>query len=1416
MRRTILLVTSLLTLGIFKSLQAGPPVLPPSEQDSLALVALYDSTDGANWTDNTNWLTSATLADWHGVTVTDGRVTGLNLYDNGLTGVLPVSLGNLTNLTGLSLGNDALTGTIPSTIGNLNNLTDLSLAVTQLEGSVPTEISNLTSLNSLVLSVNQLVDLPDLSSLTALQLLHIYNNRFTFEDIEPNLNVASSSFIFSPQDSVGVERDTVVILGDPFTLHVPVGGTANHYRWTRNWTELPNDTTDTYTVLSAVPEHAGDYSLRITNSLVTDLTLYSRPIHVSVEYPGSIEQDSLALVALYDSTGGPSWSNQGGWLTDPLANWYGVTVTEGRVTALSLYEHGLTGALPAAIGDLLALESLHLYRDHLTSIPDEIGNLVNMRELWLMENDLTSIPAGIGGLVNLEDLYLYDNQLTDLPPEIISLVSLERLGLAENPFTTIPSVIFELPNLMQLDMYECEIAGAVPAGISNLVNLEHLSLYNNNIISIPPEIGTMINLLSLGLNNNLLMDIPPEIGDLANLNTLSLSGNQLTTLPTDIGTLSNLEYLYLEGNRLSSLPTELGNLTSLKGLDLIDNQLTSIPAGIFGLTNLEYLELRNNRITGAIPPEIGGLTNLRTLGLNDNELTGAIPDEIGDMTNLAYLLLINNQLSGAIPDTIGSLGKLDQLLLSNNQLSGTTPATIGRDTSLTTLWLDGNELTGAVPEEITNLFHLYYLTLNNNRLEDLPDLSAMPVLMDLHLENNRFTFEDIEPNVNLAAASEPLPSYYYSPQDSVGEEQKFVVAAGQSITLEGDMGGTATEYQWKRNGVDIDGATNPSYTISSVQHSDGGTYHLHATNTIATGLELISRPIHLLGPNNPPVAGADSSITIPSGLSFSISLEGMGATDSDGDTLMIKEVLTTGFGSIRNVDERMFVYQSMHGYTGLDTIDYIISDGLLGTATGRVLITLTDDILDPPITISQTFGGKKDDHGYSVQQTTDGGYIIAGHTESYGAGDVDAWLIKTTYLGDISWTKTFGGSSIDISYSVQQTSDGGYILAGETESSGAGDADAWLIKTDASGVLSWAKTYGGSDYDNAISVQQTSEGGYILAGQTDSYGAGGSDAWLVKTTASGDTSWTKIFGGSEFENIISVQQTADGGYILAGQTASFGAGETDIWLIKTDASGGTTWTKTFGGSDKDIGYCVQQTSDGGYILAGQTGSPEYFSADAWIIKTNADGETAWTKTIGEGGNDGAHSILEVPGRGYVVAGYVDFGWRKSDFWLIGTDALGNTAWERSQPMGGYGEDQAFAVNLTWNNDVIVLGTTGSFGSGGDDVWLLKIEEESIQGIEDHNVQIPHEFALNQNYPNPFNPSTTIRYDLPEAAEVTLVIYDILGREVVQLVQGRMEAGYQGVVWNGRTASGREVPSGIYIAHILTPEYSKSMKMVLLK
>ena len=354
------------------------------------------------------------------------------------------------------------------------------------------------------------------------------------------------------------------------------------------------------------------------------------------------------------------------------------------------------------------------------------------------------------------------------------------------------------------------------------------------------------------------------------------------------------------------------------------------------------------------------------------------------------------------------------------------------------------------------------------------------------------------------------------------------------------------------------------------------------------------------------------------------------------------------------------------------------------------------------------FGGVNNDKCYSVQETSDGGYILAGYTYSFGTGESDVYLIKLDSNGDTIWTKTYGGDSYDVGYCVQETSDGGYIIVGYTYSFGAGESDVYLIKTDSNGNVLWTKTFGGASYDMGYSVQETSDGGYVITGYTDSFGAGGSDVYLIKTDSNGNIAWTRTYGGSSSEAGYSVRKTPDGGYIIAGYTYSFGSGWDDVYLIKTDSNGDTLWTKTYGGSVADGGKKVEVTPDGGYIIAGYTESYGAGDADIYLIKTDSIGDTVWTKTYGGENYEISEAVYVTSDRGYIIAGYTEsYGEGDFDIYLIKTDSVGDTIWTKTY--GGDSTDVSFSVIESSDGGYVVAGYTKSYGSGGADVYLLKIK-----------------------------------------------------------------------------------------------------------
>ena len=457
---------------------------------------------------------------------------------------------------------------------------------------------------------------------------------------------------------------------------------------------------------------------------------------------------------------------------------------------------------------------------------------------------------------------------------------------------------------------------------------------------------------------------------------------------------------------------------------------------------------------------------------------------------------------------------------------------------------------------------------------------------------------------------------------------------------------------------------------------------------------------------------------------------------------------------------------------------------------------------------AKIYGGNGEDRAFSVQQTLNGGYIVAGYTRSRGAGLSDVWLLKTDSIGDTLWTKTYGGSDWDQGYSVQQTLDGGYIVSGCTESFGAGYGDIYLIKTDSIGDTLWTKTYGGSDWDQGYSVQQTLDGGYIVSGCTESFGAGYGDIYLIKTDSIGDTLWTKTYGGPHMDEGFSAQQTTDGGYIVVGYKDGYSA-IPDVWLLKTDSIGDTLWTKTYGGSDWDQGYSVQQTLDGGYIVSGCTESFGAGYGDIYLIKTDSIGDTLWTRTYGNTLAQYGGIAQQTADEGYIVAGWTDPGSSYDDIYLVKTDSVGDTLWTGTY--GTFRLEWGESVQQTSDGGYIIAG--GVWWSDDFDVYLLKIGPES--GIE-RKEYIPEVFYVFQGEPNPFHNKTTIKYEIPKTFNVNISIYNTLGAKIRTLLNKKQNAGIHTITWDSYNDIGNKVPSGFYFLRLEAGEYKGSRKLLLLR
>ncbi|MBP7213126.1 MAG: leucine-rich repeat domain-containing protein, partial [Anaerolineaceae bacterium] len=659
-----------------------------------ALVALYGSTNGAGWMYNSGWLQSTTVSTWHGVTVEMGRVTRVNLYYNQLTGSIPATLGNLSNLQSVNFGSNQLNGTIPAELGLLSNLEFLSLASNELTGGIPAELGSLSNLESLllynnqltgripatlgnlanlhylnlsfnqltsisaelgnlsnlfelILSHNQLTSIPaELGNLSSLLALELYNNQLTSIPAElGNLANLKDLLLYNNQltgripSSLGnlTNLETLYLFNNPLTGSIPLSFV--------NLTKM----SAFYTYETSLCEPTTPEFLAWKNTVVdwqgTGVICTEDQDFFDCATVTDVPQiECEALVALYDSTNGSGWTNNTNWLqSTTVSNWHGVTVGSG-VIYLNLFANQLNGSIPAALGNLSNLELLTLGFNQLTgSIPSSLGNLSNLEILNLQSNQLTgSIPANLGSLTNLDTLYLYNNQLT----------------------------------------------GSIPSSLGNLSNLDYLGLAFNQLTgSIPSSLGNLSNLRDMWLNDNPLTgSIPAEIGNLSNLESLGLYRNQLTgSIPAELGNLANLETLLLYNNQLTGgIPANLGNLSELYDLALQNNPLTgSIPLSFVNLTKLDYFQFYETSLCEPTTPEFLAWKNT----VDEWYGTGIVCGENLPPVALddSYITPFNTTLSVSAPGVLSNDTDADNDALTAIKLSdpGSGTLTFNADGSFT-------------------------------------------------------------------------------------------------------------------------------------------------------------------------------------------------------------------------------------------------------------------------------------------------------------------------------------------------------------------------------------------------------------------------------------------------------------------------------------------------------------------------------------------------------------------------------------------------------------------------------------------------------------------------------------------------------------------------------------------------------------
>lgn len=507
-----------------------------------------------------------------------------------------------------------------------------------------------------------------------------------------------------------------------------------------------------------------------------------------------------------------------------------------------------------------------------------------------------------------------------------------------------------------------------------------------------------------------------------------------------------------------------------------------------------------------------------------------------------------------------------------------------------------------------------------------------------------------------------------------------------------------------------------------------------------------------------------------------------------------------------------------------------------------------------------TAGGPLDDNAMSISQTTNGGFWVSGYTNSYGFPGQNAYLLKFNSSGSLQFSRAFGGSGTDYAYSVVNSTDGGCAVAGWTNSYGAGANDMYITKFDASGVIQWNRVIGGTDDDFAYSIIQSSDGGFVVTGQTKSFGSGGYDLIIIKLSSVGNIQWTRTAGYLGFESGVCIIETSDGGFAVAGSTTSYGAGGDDMFIVKTNSSGVVIWSRVIGGTGIDRATSLIQLSDGSFVAAGSTTSFGAGGFDMYIVKFNSSGQLNWTRTVGGTGYEFAGSLVQAADGGFIISGSTEsFGSGGSDFYIAKLNSTGTLQWQKT--IGGSGNDYGYRVINTSDGGFCSVGNTKSYGAGGEDFFMVKYSSNGnvcgssfvpaglsgsggsvttvtplsfpyspqsstpnvtmtvggnssaicLTGVEQTNSQVPDKFTLLQNYPNPFNPSTKIGFSLPVSSSVSIRLYDVAGKEVKVLTDEYYNAGNYEIDFNGEGLS-----SGTYFYRIEAGDFTDVKKLCLIK
>jgi hypothetical protein len=458
-------------------------------------------------------------------------------------------------------------------------------------------------------------------------------------------------------------------------------------------------------------------------------------------------------------------------------------------------------------------------------------------------------------------------------------------------------------------------------------------------------------------------------------------------------------------------------------------------------------------------------------------------------------------------------------------------------------------------------------------------------------------------------------------------------------------------------------------------------------------------------------------------------------------------------------------------------------------------------------------GTSEDDHGSQITQTKDGGFIITGTTILPEDNYSSIYLMKVNFNGEVEWTSTYGrDNGPDNGNDIEQTPDGGYLVLGSTDNWGAGGTDMILVKFNSSGEYQWRKTYGSENNDGGSAMLPTQDGGYALVGQTLPSSGIGKTIYLVKVNADGIEQWSNTFGGSSGTDASDIIQLSDGNFLISGFVTI--NNDFQVYVVKASNTGNLIWEKNYGGSEFDYGYSIIELADGNLMVSGYTASIGAGARDGYLIKININGDLIWEKAFGFDRSDEFRRMVETNNGDIIVVGNsvtrVTSTEQYTDGYMVKTDSEGNLIW--TNLYGGNLNDGFSSIIKTNDGGFITVGNTLSY-SKSSDIYLVKTGESGIvSDVEKFdNTIIPNKIELSQNFPNPFNPSTMIQFSVAKADFIQLRVFDLLGNEVNTLIKENKQPGIYQVTFDASNLS-----SGIYFYQLVASNKNITKKMILIK